>query len=183
MTRDETKQVLMRIASVYPNWKPTADLTFVTETWWEYLAEYTYEQILTALKAYISTDTSGFAPSIGELIQKANSLVGNGELNEIEAWTLVSKAIRNGYYGAEKEFEKLPPIIQKTVGSPEQLRMWATTDSKGIETVVASNFMKTYKKEIKRAKEYERLPEDVKAIMQKISPLNRIKENEQACVD
>ena len=64
MTRDETKQLLMRISSVYPNWKPQADLKYVVETWWEYLAEYTYGQMKAALKAYISADMSGFAPSI-----------------------------------------------------------------------------------------------------------------------
>lgn len=181
-SKQEIVKLLTTIQAAFPNFS-VANKEITLKIWHEMLSDYTYEHIAVALKAYISTDTSGFAPSIGELIQKANSLVENGELNEIEAWTLVSKAIRNGYYGAEKEFEKLPPIVQKSVGSPEQLRMWATTDSKSIETVISSNFMRTYKAEVKRAKEYERLPEDVKAIMQKISPLNRIKENEQACVD
>lgn len=173
MDREETKKIIRIMCASYPNYKPT-DISETIDVWASMLSEYTYEHIAVALKSYIATDTSGFAPSIGDIIQKANSLVGNGELNEIEAWTLVSKAIRNGYYGAEKEFEKLPPTVQKAVGSHEQLRLWATTDNKSIETVVASNFMRTYKTEVKRAEEYARLPEDVKAIMQKISPLNRI---------
>ena len=36
MTRDETKQILMRIQSTYPNWKPQGDLGFVIDTWNEY---------------------------------------------------------------------------------------------------------------------------------------------------
>ncbi len=175
MDREETKKIIRIMCASYPNYKP-ADISETIDVWASMLSDYSYEHIAVALKSYIATDTSGFAPSVGKMIQKANSLVGNGELNEIEAWTLVSKAIRNGYYGAEKEFEKLPPIVQKSVGSPEQLRMWATTDSKSIETVVASNFMKTYKTEVQRAEEYARLPEDVKEIMQKISPLNRIEQ-------
>ena len=170
---EEARKIIAVMMVSYPNFKPI-DTELMATTWADMLAEYTYEQVSVALKCYIATDTSGFAPSVGKLIQKANSLVGNSELNEIEAWTLVSKAIRNGYYGAEKEFEKLPPIVQKAVGSLEQLRMWATTDNKSIETVVASNFMKTYKTEVKRAEEYARLPEDVKAIMQKMSPMNGI---------
>lgn len=173
MDREETKEIIRIMCASYPNYKP-ADISETIDIWASMLSEYSYEHIAVALKTYIATDTSGFAPSIGDIIQRANSLVGNGELNEIEAWTLVSKAIRNGYYGAEKEFEKLPPTVQKAVSSPEQLRMWATTDSKSIETVVASNFMRTYKTEVKRAEEYARLPEDVKAIMQKMSPLNRL---------
>lgn len=174
MDREETKKIIRIMCASYPNYKPS-DISETIDVWASMLSDYSYEHIAVALKSYIATDTSGFSPSIGQLIQKANSLVKkDGELNEIEAWTLVSKAIRNGYYGAEKEFEKLPPIVQKAVGSPAQLRMWATTDSKSIETVVASNFIKAYKTEVKRAEEYARLPEDVKAIMQKMSPLNRI---------
>lgn len=174
MDREETKKIIRIMCASYPNYKP-ADISETIDVWASMLSDYSYEHIAVALKSYIATDTSGFAPSIGQLIQKANSLVEkDGEMNEIEAWTLVSKALGNGYYGAEKEFEKLPPIVQKTVGRPEQLRMWATTDNKSIETVVASNFMRTYKAEVKRAEEYARLPEDVKALMQKMSPLNII---------
>ena len=175
MDREETKKIIRIICASYPNYKPT-DISETIDVWANMLSEYSYEHIAVALKTYIATDTSGFAPSIGELIQKANSLLENEKLNEIEAWTLVSKALRNGYYGAEEEFAKLPPTVQKAVGSPAQLRMWATTDDKSIETVISSNFMRTYKTEVKRAEEYARLPEDVKALMQKISPLNRIEQ-------
>lgn len=175
MDREETKKIIRIICASYPNYKP-ADISETIDVWANMLSEYSYEHIAVALKSYIATDTSGFAPSIGELIQKANSLLENGKLNEIEAWTLVSKALRNGYYGAEEEFAKLPPIVQKAVGSPEQIRLWARTDDKSIETVISSNFMRTYKTEVKRAEEYARLPEDVKALMQKISPLNRIEQ-------
>ena len=176
MDREETKKIIRIMCASYPNYKP-ADISETIDVWASMLSEYSYEHIAAALKTYIATDTSGFAPSIGQLIQKANSLVKkDGELNEIEAWTLVSKALRNGYYGAEEEFAKLPPTVQKAVGSPAQLRMWATTDESSVESVISSNFMRTYKAEVKRAEEYERLPEDVKALMQKISPLNRIEQ-------
>lgn len=173
MDREETKKIIRIICASYPNYKP-ADISETIDVWANMLSEYSYEHIAVALKSYIATDTSGFAPSIGELIQKANSLLENGKLNEIEAWTLVSKALRNGYYGAEEEFAKLPLLVQKAVGSPAQLRMWATTDESSVESVISSNFMRTYKAEVKRAEEYARLPEDVKALMQKMSPLNRI---------
>lgn len=176
MDREETKKIIRIMCASYPNYKPS-DISETIDVWASMLSDYSYEHIAVALKSYIATDTSGFSPSIGQLIQKANSLVKkDGELNEIEAWTLVSKALSNGYYGAEEEFAKLPPIVQKAVGSPEQIRLWARTDDKSIETVISSNFMRTYKAEVKRAEEYARLPEDVKALMQKMSPLNRIEQ-------
>lgn len=166
VTRDETKQLLMRISSVYPNWKPQAELKYVVETWWEYLSEYTYNEMKTALKAYISTDTSGFAPSIGQLIEKMRTINTTDELSEMEAWALVSKALRNGYYGAEQEFEKFPPLIKKAVGAPSQLRNWSQTDMKSVENAIQSNFMRTYRAVAAREREMSKMPQDVKKIMQ-----------------
>lgn len=165
VTRDETKQLLMRISSVYPNWKPQAGLKYVVETWWEYLSEYAYNEMKTALKAYISTDTSGFAPSIGQLIEKMRVISAPDGLTEMEAWSLVSRALRNGYYGAEQEFEKLPPIVQKAVGAPSQLRNWSQTDSESVENVIQSNFMRTYRELIIREKEMSKMPGDIKKII------------------
>jgi len=169
VTRDETKQLLMRISSVYPNWKPQADLTYIADTWSEYLSEYTYSEMKTALKAYISTDTSGFAPSIGQLIDKLHTINTPEELSEMEAWSLVSKALRNGYYGAEQEFEKLPPLVQKTVGTPSQLRNWALADMESVESVIQSNFMRTYRLVINRKKEISKMPNDIKKMISEIS--------------
>lgn len=165
VTRDETKQLLMRISSVYPNWKPQAELKYVVETWWEYLADYTYNEIKVALKVYITTDTSGFAPSIGQLIEKMRTISTPDELSEMEAWALVSKALRNGYYGAEQEFDKLPPLVQKAVGAPSQLHNWSQTDSDSVENVIQSNFMRTYRAVITREKEMSKMPQDAKRLM------------------
>lgn len=165
MTRDDTKKLLMRISSVYPNWKPQADLTFVIETWCEYLSEYTYEQVLIALKAYISTDTSGFAPSIGQLVDKIHSIKQPCELNEMEAWSLVSNALRNSTYNADAEFSQLPALVQKAVGPPSNLRNWAQTDIESIENVVQSNFMRTYRTVVAMDKENRKLPESVRIAM------------------
>lgn len=166
MTRDDTKKILMRIQSVFPNWKPTADLRFVVDTWCEYLSDYSYEQVLVALNAYVVTDTSGFAPSIGQLIGKLQTISNaNTELNEMEAWALVSQALKNGYYGAEEEFAKLPEMVQKAVGTPANLRAWAHTDESSIENVVQSNFMRTYRTVVKRENECAKLPDSLKLAM------------------
>ena len=175
MQVEDARKIIAVMMVSYPNFKPV-DVNFMAQEWANMLSEYTYQQVDVALRYYITTDKSGFAPSIGKIVEKIKSVSEPKELNEIEAWTLVSKALRNGYYGAEEEFAKLPPIVQKAVGSPEQIRLWARTDDKSIETVISSNFMRTYKAEVKRAEEYARLPEEVKALMQKMSPLNRIEQ-------
>lgn len=175
MTRDETKQLLMRISSVYPNWKPQAELKYVVEAWWEYLSEYTYSEMKAALKAYISTDATGFAPGPGQLINKIHTISDPEELSEMEAWALVSKALRNGYYGAEQEFDKLPPHVQRAVGAPSQLRNWSQTDSESVENVIQSNFMRTYRSVLAREKELSKMPQDVLKALEQSN--NRLIEN------
>lgn len=166
MTRDETKQILMRIQTTYPNWKPQGDLSLVIDVWHEYLADFTYWEVLGSVKAYVLSDTSGFAPSVGQIVGKLQKMVQKEEMTDLEAWALVSKALRNGYYGAEEEYAKLPPLVQKAVGSPMNIRNWATTDVKSIETVVMSQFLSAYKTECKRATEMAMIPDSVKIGLQ-----------------
>lgn len=149
----------------YPNYKPS-NLSETVDVWNMMLEEYSYSQISTALKTYVHSDTSGFAPSIGQLINKLHEVQSPQELNEMEAWLLVGKALRNGTYGAVEEFNKLPPLIQKAVGSPDNLRNWAQTDSESIENVVQSNFMRTYRIVVNRAKEYQKMPKNIQALIE-----------------
>ena len=160
MTRDEVKMILMRIQTTYPNWKPQSDLSLVIDVWHEYLEGYAYQEILGAVKAWVLSDTSGFAPTVGQLVGKLQGMMKSVEpaLGGLEAWALVSKAIRNGYYGAEDEFAKLPPLVQKAVGSPMNLRNWSQSDMKAIETVVMSQFLSAYKAECVRANELSMIP-------------------------
>ncbi len=176
MTRDEVKEIVMVIYSTYPNWKPD-DLKFTVNAWYLMLSDYDYKQISLALKAYITTDISGFAPSVGQVIGKLQMLSMPDELNEMEAWALVSNALRNGYYGADDEFNKLPPLVQKAVGTASQLRHWSQTDIESVENVVQSNFMRTYRTVVRREKELMRLPEEIKAM--RISENSNSIENHQ----
>lgn len=168
MQREDVVKVLMMIQAAYPNYKPQ-DKTIAVNTWYMMLKDYEYSVVEAALKMYIATDTSGFAPAIGQIIDKIKSVTSPNELNGMEAWSLVSKALRNGYYGAEQEFEKLPVTVQKAVGSPDNLRNWAQSDSKAIETVIQSNFIRTYETELKRQNEELKIPADVRQLIGSIS--------------
>ena len=168
MTRDEVIKMLMVIQAAYPNYKQQ-DKTVAADTWYMMLKDYECQVVEAALKMYIATDTSGFAPAIGQLIDKINTVTAPPELNSMAAWGLVSTALRNGNYGAEQEFEKLPLTVKKAVGSPDNLRHWAQSDSKSIETVIQSNFIRTYEAEVRRKNEAAKTPPDVRALIDKIS--------------
>ena len=154
MTRDEVKRIIQIMCTTYPNYHP-ANLTDTVDVWAMMLEEYTYQEISLALKAYILTDTTGFAPSVGALVSKVRK---TEELNEMEAWAMVSRALRNGTYGAEEEFAKLPPMVQKAVGRPSNLRQWAQTGAESVENVIQSNFIKTYRSVAKRENDLLALP-------------------------
>lgn len=164
MTRDETKRLIQVMCAAYPNYKP-ANLTDTVDVWHLMLAEHDYRTMSLALKAFITTDTGGFAPSVGQVLECYHSLTAPEELNEMQAWALVAKAIRNGIYGAEEEFAKLPPAVQRAVGNPGNIREWATMDSKSVQSVVQSNVMRTYRSVVAKNNQMQRLPVDVKAMI------------------
>lgn len=148
----------------YSNFRPN-DLSETVDAWEMILSDYSYKDVSVALKAYILSDVSGFAPSIGQLVSKIGMIQNKKELNEMEAWALVSNALRNGTYGAAEEFEKLPEIVQKAVGSPENLRNWAQTDVGSVENVIQSNFIKTYRAEMSRKTSISILPDRLQKLM------------------
>lgn len=171
MTRDETIKILMVIQAAYPNYKPP-DKTVAVNVWAEMMSDIPYEQVSAAVKAYIQTDKNGFAPGIGDIREKAQMLFGeDAEINETEAWSLVLKAIRRSTYYSDEEFAKLPPVIQRSVSSPRQLREWATledVDGKTL-TVIQSNFQRTFRTEQQKERERNKLSQDVLKLMK---PLN-----------
>lgn len=160
MTREETKKIIRIISVTYPNWHPE-NLTDVVDVWTMYLEEFSYQQVIVALKAYTLSNTSGFAPSIGQLVgtmQKVSA--DNQELGEMEAWAMVSRAIRNGIYGFKEEFEKMPELVQKALGSAEQIYRYATDDNYN-ESVIQSHFRSSYRAVVDRQKEIARLPQSM----------------------
>lgn len=168
MTEKEVRQLLAMAQAVYPNYNPPSREAAVN-AWLMCLSEYDNNVVTAAFKAYITTDTSGFAPGIGQLLDKVHLIQNPQELNEMEAWALVSKALRNGYYGAVEEFNKLPPLVQKAVGSPDNLRNWSQTDVKAIETVIQSNFMRSYAAIVKREYEINKMSADVRALIENVN--------------
>ena len=86
-------------------------------------------------------------------------------MSEQEAWTLVRKALSDGIYHYNERFAELPKEVQAAVGRPSQLRAWAVMDENAVESVVASNFMRTFRAKEKRREEYDALPAESKRIM------------------
>lgn len=166
MTKEQVGKLLMTIQAYYPNYNPP-DKKIAINAWYVMLAEYPENLVLQALRACIATNTSGFAPDVGQIMSKIQTISQPQELDGMAAWGLVSKALRNGTYGAVEEFNKLPPLVRQAVGMPDNLKNWATSDYQTIETVIQSNFLRTYETVVKRANEINRMPDDIKSLIEK----------------
>ena len=163
LTKEETKKILRIMCNCFQNFRPS-NIAETTEVWEMMLADYTYQQISVALKSYILSDTSGFAPTIGQLVDMVHSVSKPQELNEMEAWSLVSMAIRNSGYRYTEEFLKLPAIIQRAIGTPEQLHIWAIDEDYN-ETVVMSNFQRSYRLALMQKDESAKMPTEVRNLL------------------
>lgn len=167
MTRDETVKIIRVIVDSYPNYKPS-NLSETVDVWCDMLSEYSYQQVAVALKSYILSDSSGFAPSIGQLVDKIRVVSQPRQLSENEAWALVSKALRNGYYGAEEEYSKLPKLVQDAVGHPSNLRDWSQQDESAL-SVIQSNFQRVYRTVAQRETDISKMPTEVRGLIEKIN--------------
>lgn len=172
MTRQETLMVMTALKAAYPQYyakQSKTELDGVVRLWTEMFAEEPYRLVSAAVAAIIKTRENPFPPSIGEINAKIRQLTQPDELTEQEAWALVTKAVRNGYYHSREEFNRLPATVQRAVGSPAQLRSWSQIDESVLDSVVASNFQRSYKTRAAREREYNALPTETKAFMAELA--------------
>lgn len=167
MNREETIQLLMTIQAFYPNFK-VENKTITVNAWQMVLGECDYKQVEMSLAAFVKSDKKGFAPTPGQLYNIIHATNNPQQLNNLEAWSMVSKALRNSTYNSESEFAKLPPLVQKAVGTSKQLEIWATDENYN-EEVVMSQFIRVYGTESARADNISRMPEQ---IQQRIAQVN-----------
>lgn len=163
MTVDEFAKLADAIKTYFPrdNMLPTDESM---ELWFDMLNDLDYRSASASLKKHVATNR--FPPTIADIREQCNDFTTPQELNEMEAWSLVSKAIRNSGYNSVEEFEKLPPLAQKAVGLPSQLRTWALDEDYN-EEVVSSNFIKCYRNELARQRELQKIPQNVRQLIEK----------------
>ena len=168
MTYDETLTIMSVLKAAYPNYYKDmrrSDADAIVALWVEMFKDDPVEIVAVAVKAHIATDKKGFPPHIGAIKEAIVKLNTSDEMTELEAWALVNKATKNSTWNAKEEFDKLPPVIQRLVGSPQQLRDWAAMPADTINSVVASNFQRSYKARAANEREFLALPSDVKETM------------------
>ena len=170
MTKDQFKILVKAMKAVYtnPGFIPDND---AFDVWYSMLKDLDYALASRAVQMHMQTEET--PPTVAGIRKQSAKLKADetDDLNETAAWSLVLKAIRRSTYYSDEEFAKLPPVVQRAVSSPRQLREWATledVDGKTL-TVIQSNFQRTFRAEQQRERERNKLSPDVLKLMR---PLN-----------
>lgn len=172
MTREETIKVLAVLKAAYPAFyrgMKSDELNGIVNLWASQFEGDDYKTVGAAVQAHIATDTKGYPPHIGAIKEAIRKITQPDEISEMEAWGYVASALRNSGYNSVAEFDKLPPVVRRIVGSPSQLREWAMMDSDTVQSVVQSNFMRSYRARAQSEQEYLALPAEVKETMAQLA--------------
>lgn len=176
MSEVEVLQTLAVLRAAYPAFysrTKESDLEATIALWTRMFAEDDARIVGYALDDLIKTH-SGYPPDIAALKKRIKEICAAvyDEPTDEDLWQLLIKATSNGFYGAEKEFEKLPKILQRYCGSPDQIREFAMMDSQEFRTVIHGQFLKQIGVIKDREIKARNMPEMVKiAVSESYKPL------------
>ena len=164
MTREETKAILAVLKAGYPNFykdMTKEDAKNTVDLWATMFTDDSARLVTEAVKSLICT--LKYPPTIADVKEKIAMITQPLMMTEMEAWQMVKSAI--SYYNAAETFERLPPILRRIVGSPNQLREWAMMDTETVQSVIQSNFMRSYRVRLAHEREYAMLPSSTKQLI------------------
>ena len=177
MNLEDTRQVLRVIRVAYPHSfsKMTKeDKEDFLAVWSDMFVDDDPMLVMTAVKSYIRSNPSQFAPSVGQITELMHKLSQPKSIDADTAWNMVYKALGNSAYNAKEQFAKLPPEVQAGVGSPDQLRTWALMDNSEVQTVIMSMFKKGYSGRIKEKKDFDLLPDNAKNLISNLTQAKKL---------
>ena len=178
MTHSETANIIGMIQEIWPTFLNGRNIVRTTEIWHSLFDTETPDEMTQAIQAYACRDTKGFPPPIGAL-KELVWLKRNERTNEQTAWELVKKQLSGSSAHPRENFEKLPPMVQACVGTPTTLMKWGQLDESELETVIASNFKRSYRESVSRKREHDVLPQALQALYAETAALpvgNKLKE-------
>jgi len=168
MTRQEALAIMAMLKTAYPSFYKDfrkEELNAAVNLWATMFSEEPVQLVTEAIKALICT--LKYPPTIADVKEKIHLLTQPQAMSELEAWNTVKRAI--SYYDADETFAQLPPLLQKIVGSPNTLREWSLMDVETVNSVIQSNFMRSYRAKIMQEKEFAMLPESTRQLTHSIA--------------
>ena len=164
MNKIETASILAILKTAYPAFYKNSDEINDAINLWAMMFQTDSPKIVTeAVKAMIIT--LKYPPTIADVKEKIRLITTPDQMTEFEAWGIVYNAISQSSYRAQEEFEKLPQNIKRLIGSPNQLKEWALMESETVNSVIQSNFMRSFKTALKNESDRAMLPESTKQLI------------------
>lgn len=167
MTKSQAGDLVAYMLVAFPNFKPDVPTSMIIDMWAVQFADCPYDVVLQALNDFIRTDTKNFAPSIGQIINAISAQTHKDDLTDAEAWVLVTKAAEKATYYAEEEFNRLPKLVQKAVGSAHALKEYALMDIDEFQTVQKSLFQRTYRGVVEQDRAMEKTGDGLKRLAER----------------
>jgi len=177
MVTDDVIAILNIIKVAYPRFysnvtKQEAD--DAVNLWSIMFADDDAKVVTEAVKAMIAT--LKYPPTIADVKEKIRLITTEEQMTELEAWNIVYGAICCANYYAEDCFERFPEVIKRVVGTPKNLRDWALMEPATINSVIQSNFMRSYTSKVKHVNEIAMMPTSTKIMMEGIADKLKITE-------
>lgn len=168
MKTSDILKALTLIKVAYPqafNKMSPQEMDAMANLWMIHFRDKTAEELSYAVNFYIANNTSGFAPTIGEL----NDIIYrhyHPEISEFEAWSAFKKALPqcSDLPAARKEWAQLPETV-KAMTNPGDLCRIAKMNTDQVDTTVAAMLRKSVTVVNERIKEQAQLPSSIKNLL------------------
>ena len=173
------------VAVIETNWTPYKSTQAAIDLWASSFADEPFELVNAAVQALVQTDTSGFRPNVGQVREEMRNILYGRPMTETEAWLAVKGCFHEAQEGAETlrgakaAWKKLPEDIQKLV-TPRQLMDWNGIETEQLDTVIQSNFMRSYREIRKTRHAKEMMSKSLLSVIEKIQKASPVFEDHDA---
>lgn len=161
MTKQDAIKILMVLRTAYPRFYGGTSEEAAQDAidlWASIFVDDDAQEVALGVKAFIASDEKGFPPVPGQIKAMMRTAKAHDQPDELKAWGCVKKALRNSCYDSAKEFDKLPPLVRRVVGSPSQLREWCLMDCETLDILVGNSFVRVYREAAQRERSLAALP-------------------------
>ena len=170
MTEAETAKIILMLREYYPRDIESTTIRAKVKAWHIVLQDYSFEVAQAAVVSFVANDRKGFMPTPGQLREQIQTLTAKNELTAQEAWKLVSRAVAKAdLMDPSEQFLQLPAEVQQAVGSANMLREWGLVEQSTFNTVIYSNFLRTFEICRRRRKAWEAIPQSIQVAIKGVS--------------
>ena len=159
MERFEFNGIIKVIMAAYPG--RTKFDKFAMELWFRELQDLDGDDVLNAVRDYITTDQSGFPPTIGQVRGKVVKRTSDHDWSK--GWDLVTKAVRRfGYYQQKAAISWIASQDKAAAEVIDRLGYPAFCLADSDDTTWRANFRMVYEKITQREEHRDALPGELK---------------------